>query len=340
MALWRHSSKKDSEVRCSIVVGRGYIIFETVPYHLRSFAVSLFGKFYVGTKSYMNMYNIYIYDKNNPRFLSRNSAFLAFLHLKSSKIPSRMRTWCNKMSDLCQCLSKNKEKQWFKRVILHCFQYFVFWKGNQIVSFAIPHVICWYHSSWWLAYNFQDSTGWSQTTQFLGMFFSMKTMFPGWFSMWIQGNSNTFVSSPRWSSYDFHTWSMNCTVPASLCGSLEKMLHVDEIPKVQYYANEKLTSPLKKGHFKKQGSLPTTIFSRTCKFSGKQISVFFVTAFVLCVCVCTNSFYHSIKIQIPQVLFRFFGWIQTAGFSRVFSRFRLDPLGPGPAFSTALARVL
>ena len=53
-------------------------------------------------------------------------------------------------------------------------------------------------------------------------------------------------------------------------------------------------SPKKKGHFKKQGSLPTTIFSRTCKFSGEINFRFFCDCFcVVCVYQFILSFHQD-----------------------------------------------
>ena len=148
-------------------------------------------------------------------------------------------------------------------------------KLQKIVSFAIPHVICWYHSSWWVAYNFQDSTGWSLgTTHFLGMidfpymFFSMKTMFPGWFSMWAQGNSNTFVSSPCRNPYDFPYMIYELYCASQPMRKPRKNASCWWDPKSSIH-QRKRTCPLKRGSFRKQSSLPTTIFSRTCMFSGK-----------------------------------------------------------------------
>lgn len=224
----------------------------------------------------MNLYHILyiIHDKNNPRFcqeIQHSWHSCTWSHQKYQvECPPGATRWVISAS----ASAKNKEKQWFKCIILQCFQYFVFWKGKWIVSFAIPHVTCWYHSSWWVAYNFQDSTGWSLwTTHFLGMidfpymFFSMKTMFPGWFSMWIQGNSNTFVSSPCLNSYDFPYMIYELCQPADAETS-KKCFTLMRSRKFNTTPTKTNMSP-KKGSFRKQSSLPTTLFSRTCMFSGK-----------------------------------------------------------------------
>ena len=150
----------------------------------------------------------------------------------------------------------------------------------------------------------------------------MKTMFPGWFSMWTQGNSNTFVSSPCWNSYDFPSMIYELYCASQPMRKPRKNASCWWDPESSILHKPKRTCPLKRGHFESKVVFQPLSFQGHVCFLGNKFPLFFVTAFVLC--VCTNSFYHSIKIQIPQVLGVF---LMDPNSRSGFLPFRLDPLG-------------
>lgn len=230
----------------------------------------------------MNMYNLYIYIlsymiKTTPDFVKKFSipGIPALEVIKKYQVecaPGATR-WVISAS----ASANNEEKQWFKRIILQCFQYFVFWKGNYINC-----IIC------YRACDLLVSLQLVSCLQFPGFHWLVtwnhSLPWHDWFSIHVFLHENhvswmVFHVDPRKLQYfcflpmlkfiwfSIHDlWTVLCQ-PADAEAS-KKCFMLMRSRKFHTTQTKTHMSP-KKGSFRKQSSLPTTIFSRTCMFSGK-----------------------------------------------------------------------